>query len=125
MLSERLMSLIRNPECPDYVIRDAVLEEEAAVADVYVIEGQTGEYSDRQSWSVAAFLAEEHAQEFCDKLNAWCKEKRIAKSNYDYEAADELRDQKTWSFNCPLDPGLCVYYTGTSYLVYKIPLKAG
>lgn len=117
MLSDRLLALIRNPETPSYVLRDAVMEEERPVPNVYVVMGSTGEYSDYSTWYVSAYLDETHAEAACQKLTDWCKDKGCARRRQgDPHHVDRQR-------SCPLDPNFSCDYTGTAYEVVTIPLS--
>ncbi len=123
-LSDNLIALIRNPETPDYVIRDAINEEEPTVATVYVVQGSTGEYSSRRDWLVAAFLTAEDANAYCDLCNSWLHEKHLhfrSDRSQRYDLYDYSGD---FPVN-PYDPRFDCDYTGTGYEVYQLPLKAG
>lgn len=41
---------------------------------VYILFGETGEYSDHVEWWVRAYLDKDQATQECDKLNALCVE---------------------------------------------------
>lgn len=87
--------------------------------NVYVVCGETGEYSDRQTWTTAAFLDETQAQSFCDKLNGWCAENRRLATARSYAENSIVGGDIV----CPHDPNFQCYYTGTSYSVDTIPLR--
>jgi hypothetical protein len=118
-ISETVFQLIRNPETPQEAIRDAVIEEGEAVASVFVVTGETGEYSDTSSWNVAAFLDKAQAEAFCESLNQWCRDHGVLMS---------LRITVTWeerySLKNPLDPDFSCDYTGTQYHCFETPLRA-
>jgi hypothetical protein len=109
-LSQDVVDLLRNPESPDGLVRDALLDMGWDVAKVYVVCGFTGEYSDQSSWTVAAFLTEGQAVAFCDRLNDWCKTHGLHRDAYriDYEAREEAREAGN-----PDDPHFRCDYTGT------------
>lgn len=85
---------------------------------IYVIEGSTGEYSDRCDWLVKAFTSEAKAEEFVKALDDWL---RINQVSYregtiaDYEIRDELK--------CPHDPSFRCDYTGTRYHIIECELE--
>ena len=117
-LSDTLLALLRNPETPDYVFRDVVIEhihDGAKMASVYVVSGETGEYSDRRNWPVVAFLEKAQAEAFCERLNAWCKE------NFCWYFSSDHYNRPTL---CPLDLNFSCDYTGTAYHMWEIPLRA-
>lgn len=116
MLSATLLALIRNPETPPYAIRDAVMEEEWPVSNVYVVMGSTGQYSDYRQWYVNAYLDPEQAAAACELIEAWCKEEKChVNSPASVSPGHQL---------CPLDPNFQCDYTGTHYEVVEIPLRA-
>src|SRR5687767_4081780 len=92
MLSTNIMGLLGNPETPDHVLRDALLDEGITVAKVYVVFGHTGSYSDYTTWHVAGFLDESVAVAFKDKLNRWATDNHLHEDqvgNYEYWEARE------------------------------------
>lgn len=110
MLSDRLTALIRNPDTPTYVLRDAVREEEPTVASVFVVSGETGEYSDKRSWAVAAYLERVQAEAVADRLNQWCSRQRCGWAGEGY--CDRPKGKP------PDDPHFeCDTSTGTGYVV--------
>lgn len=117
MLSDRILGLLRNPESPDWALKDALLDEEWPVANVYVVCGSTGEYSDYRGWTVAAFLDKAAAEAFCEQLNQWCKDNGVHDSAVLAPAASRPKE-------CPLDPRFDCSYTGVSYALDEIPLRA-
>lgn len=61
---------------------------------IYIVEGNTGEYSDRTNWMVKAFLKQESAERFRDKLDNKLKELNFDNLNYDEsgKASEEMRE---------------------------------
>jgi hypothetical protein len=116
-LSEDVVALLRNPETPDEVLYDAVLEMRCDVAKVYVVSGNCGSYSDYISWTVAAFLNEDSAKAECEKLNSWCKENKVHREqgSIDYDWYNKPKNPLDHNFQCD--------YTGTEYVVEAIQLK--
>lgn len=82
---------------------------------VYVVYGTTGEYSDRQEWTVKAFVNEERAKRFA---GACQDEVTRLKALY----GDELRWNKADIHK--YDPQFKWDYTGTDYWVDEIELDA-
>ena len=88
---------------------------------IYVVEGQTGEYSDHREWPVKAFVSEKKAKEFVLKVS---EEYRRIRQKYDrycndrfwYHNWDREKDQNL------LDPYMEADYTGTTYSYYFIEL---
>lgn len=115
-LSDDVVGLLRNPESPDGMIRDALLDMGCDVAKVYVVSGTTGEYSDYRTWTVAAFLDEFAAISCKEELNRWCKENRIGRD-------DPRMDYDDRQKGCPLDPNFAADYTGVSYEMEAVQLR--
>ncbi len=74
---------------------------------IYVVEGSTGEYSDRNEWPVAAFTDEALAMEMVKRC-----EKFAPKDDLSYQARRAAKN--------PYDPNMKVDYTGTSYSYYEV-----
>lgn len=117
-LSERLTQLLKNPDSPPFLLREAVMEE-PTMLNVYVVSGETGQYSGKCSWTVAGFLDKEQADTFCDRCNEWCKQLGFNTSQYIHLADYEDRE----AAKHPLDPNFKCDYTGTEYTVFEIPLR--
>lgn len=81
---------------------------------VYVVMGETGEYSDHREWPVSAYLHEDEAKEIVLALHVWLRENEADRTNYRYA---ETRPA------CPLDPNFETDYTGTRYYVMPVPLR--
>lgn len=121
-MDEDLAALLRNPETPDYVIRDYLLEREGLnVASVYVVVGKCGEYSGKQTWTVAAYLSNEQAESLRVRLEAWCKANGFHDGRpQGYWNLDEDEQER---LKPPEDPRFQPDYTGTRYVVEEIPLR--
>ena len=84
--------------------------------EICIVIGQTGEYSDKSHWYVAAYInhksAEElkrAAQRYIDKaprkvMDSWTLREEHAKAN-------------------PFDPQCNIDYTSTTYSILKLPIK--
>lgn len=126
-----LLSLLNNPDCPNELIRDKLLDEGLDVAAVHVVVGECGEYSDHTYWYVAAFLDPAAAQALAKRLNAWCwgrgcLEPRTAREAGFYTADVPLLPRADFppeGERPPEDPQFRCDYTGTSYGVAEIPLQ--
>jgi hypothetical protein len=88
---------------------------------VWLVEGGCGEYSDRRSWTVAAYLEKAQANACCDRLNKWCKDNKCDR-DYPPDWSDMEWDQQQ-AFRPPEDPRFKADYTGTRYSVYEVPLR--
>lgn len=120
--SADLLAMLNNSETPNYALHDKLQEEGLELTEVYVVTGQTGEFSDWHTWHVAAFLFEEQAQELCDKLENWCRDNKCHCSTPRREitaarVAEEIPEK------CPFDPNFLYYSDGVGYTVETIPLK--
>lgn len=79
---------------------------------IYVVYGETGEYSDHTEWNVAAYTREEDAKEHARMATEWYQESR----------AFELRYSERATTN-PHDPHMRIDYTGTSWAYYPVELR--
>lgn len=118
-LSDNLLALLRNPEATDYALKDAIIDEnhilETPMANIYVVFGTSGEYSDKREWGVAAFILESEAQEYKSVLNKWIEDNKV--DYVDYE------DRKEVFKSCPDKNAADNYvYSSISYDYYSIPL---
>lgn len=118
-LSDSLLALLRNPETTDYALKDAIIDEnyilETPMANIYVVYGTSGEYSDKREWGVAAFILESEAQEYKYMLNKWVEDNNI--NTIDWDAREEVLK------NCPdKNAGPRYIYDGLIYDCYSIPL---
>jgi hypothetical protein len=89
---------------------------------VYIVEGQTGEYSDHTEWSVAAYEFEPDAQEHVKLAEDWARSEQVldGKDNLcDMSYSDRLELKN------PYDPDMRVDYTGVRYHYYSIRLYTG
>lgn len=83
---------------------------------VYVVCGETGEYSNAKVWYVRSFLSPEPANAFRDRLNKWCEERGLHNEGLGRDFREHGKP--------PEDPHFCCDYTGTSYGILEIPLEA-
>ena len=88
---------------------------------IYVVEGQTGEYSDHCKWPVRAFVSEKRAKRFVEEVS---QEYRKLKQRYyvDGGPAGWYFKMKDAEEQNPLDPNMQTDYTGTTYSYYPIEL---
>jgi hypothetical protein len=101
-LGQNVVDLLRNPESPDGLVRDALLDLGWDVANVYVVFGASGSYSDRDEWYVAAFLDEGQAKTFRDRLNEWARSVGVHDETT-YQKAEALSEEagfgdETWEY---------------------------
>lgn len=85
---------------------------------IFIIEGTTGEYSDRSNWIVEAYADENAAKTQTEKLNRLVKEAEGTKESY-YGAQFTNAFKKLQE----LDPCAAIDYTGTDYTVFETLLK--
>ena len=87
------------------------------MANIYLVSGSTGEYSDRNEWNVVAFKNEEKGEAFRDKLNLLCNKAGVHNSSsWDISPEDEKAIKE-------LDPYFHADYTGTVYYLQAIDLQ--
>jgi len=134
-----LLAMIEDSDCPNGILSDALQEycsewmEGDKLAIVYVVTGETGEYSSWMTWNVSAYLDERAARARADELNKWCADRSIQHLPNEQERArrDQMFGELNWwayhmeieKSGCPLDPKFHCDSNGTIYSVVEIPLK--
>ena len=95
---------------------------------IYVVQGSTGEYSDRTDWLVCAFEDKEQAttyeQDLTDLSNKYYKGLESASFPY-YASREDLTEdlKEVYTKLLFFDPKFQMDYTGTSYWVKEIELR--
>lgn len=82
---------------------------------IYIVEGSTGEYSDRREWSVKAFRSQEKAEAYVTLCEAWLREHRVNDDNFGIDRYELMGKN-------PHDPNMQIDYTGTRYYYYEVEL---
>lgn len=83
---------------------------------IFVVMGDTGEYSDNRKWLVHAFLTEESANKLVDKLDAaFSTIKKELEDSYVTQAMRTLMEEAG-------DPLFDCAYSRVDYYVVEIPL---
>jgi hypothetical protein len=80
--------------------------------NIYVVMGTTGEYSDRNEWSVIAYFDEAKAKEHV--VNADRRAKEIQATREDRYRVEPGANE--------FDPNMSMDYTGTDYYYNTVPL---
>lgn len=83
---------------------------------IWIVEGSTGEYSDRTDWVVCAYRTEEQAQEHAWK--AMLRAKELAKINWNHYKDKFKNVVNEYDLKMRLD-----YSTGTVYYHFECELK--
>ena len=84
--------------------------------NIFIVNGQTGEYEDFRDWQVKAFALKRKANAYAKKLNA------IA-SRFDRSASYEDRDKLRDELIIMGDEYASIDYTGTKYGVSELELE--
>lgn len=79
---------------------------------VFLVTGETGEYSDHSEWTVAAYITRKEAQKHVDLCEKWYNDEDALSKRYN-----------TPRLNCPYDPDFMCDYTGTTWRIHEIPLR--
>jgi hypothetical protein len=87
------------------------------VSDVYVVMGQTGEYSDRTEWVVVAYSNEADAQKHVENATRRAKELEVTKPR-NWEALEAHLASNEF------DPAMQLDYTGTRYYYMAVELRS-
>jgi hypothetical protein len=97
-------------------------------AEILIVVGATGEYSEHSYWFVGAFQKREDVDVFVDAANAWLREHGLHEDDEDptglwISDGGRRHDQvKRLVRECPFDPNLRVSDPGTSYSVHSLPI---
>jgi hypothetical protein len=83
---------------------------------MYLVCGETGEYSDHSDWPVEVFATEAQALAKAAELNAWCKANGV-----DGKCLGRWEQVQALQATAP-DKSFFCDYTGTSYFV--VPVEA-
>ncbi len=86
-------------------------------AKVYIVIGDTGEYSDRTEWPVIAYMDENKAVAHVARLDTWLVENKVSRNHGDVLSYEERDNLKT-----PDDPHFSSDYTGTRYCVMAVDI---
>ena len=84
---------------------------------IFLVEGQTGEYSDRTDWPVAAYESESEAAKHVAALDVWLRANGLHFDDDRYVNCDKRR------IKCSLDHNFSCDYTGTRYYIYGVELR--
>lgn len=96
---------------------------------VFIVFGQTGEYSDHVDWPVKGFTDKARAESFefeCTKAaKVWKEERDRRRSDPDFDwsyvgGQQELKDEKA---AVPGDPSFRCDYTGTDYYTVEVEVE--
>lgn len=81
---------------------------------VFIVFGQTGEYSDRTDWPVRGFMTREKAEAFEFEATKWAKGFTDSRGKF-YAVRDEEKPAH--------DPGFRHDYTGTDYYTIEVEVE--
>jgi len=81
---------------------------------IFVVQGSTGEYSDRTDWVVCAYKSEAAAKEHVMKAEKRAKEIFAVSQGHIWQPEPSLNE---------FDPGMIMDYTGTFYTYTVTDLK--
>jgi len=86
---------------------------------IYVVFGNSGEYSDFRDWPVVAYDTEDSAIGHAEKAKRRAEELKVLMDAAEWNRREAL--QKTNEF----DPHMNMDYTGVDYSVFEIELREG
>ncbi len=95
------------------------------VPKVYILYGETGEYSDKSTWAVGAYLCKDKASARLDFLNQVLKDNDIYKHKHQDVMCDGsvvARAKEQMVSHPDGDVNLCVDYTGSCYKIQECDL---
>lgn len=89
---------------------------------VYIVRGNSGDYSDFTQWDLAAFREATAAQALCNKMNGWLAEYGMLRDGNNCAA---YRERRSTPNECPFDPGFHgVSYGGGEYEVWAVEVRS-
>jgi hypothetical protein len=88
--------------------------------DIYVVVGQTGEYSDRTDWYVCAYLDEAKATKHADEAMKWAVQNEEKCSEMTYETDYYSED---FTFGNPWDEDMQMQSRRTDYYVAAVEIR--
>ena len=92
-----IKAMLRDPDCPNEVLRDALQDEGLTMAKVYVVAGDNGQsHSEHDSWDVCAFLDRVMAEKHKAAISMW-KHQNPARDAFEYHEEPKV---------CPYDKEL-------------------
>lgn len=83
-MDSTLLALLRNPETPLWLIREACMD--ADLRSVWAVQYYGGEYSDRFDKHIGVFLDRLQAEQWMEKVQAEYTEKRLWYSGLEYSS---------------------------------------
>lgn len=83
--------------------------------DLWIVQGSSGEYSDRTEWPVCWFATEEEAVRYARLLEG--ADESLGADRDDWRKRDEVKARMARAG----DPNWRSDYTGTRYSVYSVP----
>lgn len=87
---------------------------------IYLLTGQSGEYSDRSDWNIRAFVEKDGAQALKTRLEEIETRKRALRSDGEYRAAEDLDEERK-----TIDPKGESEWGSTDYAIEEIELEGG
>ncbi len=87
----------------------------AGKAEVWIVEGHCGEYSDSRDWACGCHMTEQAAQEHVEAATRRCQELLAQHDGDQYLIPDGANE---------FDPWMSLSYTGVNYTCYQLPLCA-
>jgi hypothetical protein len=92
------------------------------VHTIYIVEGETGEYSDRSSWLVSTHLSLASASKRMDFLNKQLEDRDLDMYNKAIDTMDRERFDLLSSEMEAFDSQFRCDYTGARYSIVQAPL---
>lgn len=85
---------------------------------IYLLTGQSGEYSDRSDWNIRAFVEKDGAQALKARLEEIETRKRALRSDGEYSGCAALEEERK-----TIDPKGNDYWDWTDYYIEEIELE--
>lgn len=89
---------------------------------VYIVRGDSGQYSSFEMWDVKGYRSEEEAKALCARLNDWLKVRRIHRSDCKVPPKDRV-SLLIEGERPPEDAGFTEpSYSGNEYTIWEVDL---
>jgi len=126
-MNSTLLALLRNPETPTFLLREACMD--ATLHTVWVVQYNYGSYSDYNEVHIGAFLDKEQAERWMATVSAEYAEKRKwFKETDDFGTGKEYEEVRQLKYNgkaklesCP-DVDFAEFYD-YEFRIITIPLR--
>lgn len=119
-MNELIRAMIDSGDCPPQILEDCIRDHNGGeLVNVFVVSGESGDYSGTRVWLVSVYLTQEPARQLVNHLNAWLLSVDLLKDGEcRYRRMPHPRPSPPEDPNFEYDNSY-----GTKYSYSEIPLK--